>query len=70
MATYKTTDTAIYLSDEGRMVFIGEQFTTDNIPGSTWDPVDDEALAKCKAAFPDKYPADEAPARRGRGSAE
>ena len=69
MATYKTTDTAIYLSDEGRMVFVGEQFITDNIPGSTWEPVDDEALAKCKATFPDRYADDGAP-KRGRASAQ
>lgn len=67
MATYRTTDTAIYLSDEGRMVFVDQEFTTDNVPGSTWEPVDDEALAKCKVEFPDRY--GDAPARRGRAAA-
>lgn len=56
MATYRTTDQAVYLSDKGLMVFVGEEFTTDNVPGSTWEPVDDEALAKCRERFPDRYP--------------
>lgn len=66
MATYRTTDQAVYLCDKGLMVFVGEEFTTDTVPGSTWEPVDDDALAKCRERFPDKYPA----APRGRkGSA-
>lgn len=55
MATYRTTDQAVYLCDKGLMVFVGEEFTTDAYPGKTWEPVGADALAKCKEAFPDRY---------------
>lgn len=64
MATYRTTDRAVYLSDVGLMVYAGQDFTTDNAPGSTWEPLDDAAKAACKARFPDKYP--DEPVQRGR----
>jgi len=56
MATYRATDQAVYLCDKGLMVFVGQEFETDAVPGSTWEPVDDAAKAACKARFPDKYP--------------
>jgi len=64
MALYRTTDQAVYLSDRGLMVFVGETFETDNVPGSTWEPLDDAAKAACKAQFPAKYP--DEPVQRGR----
>jgi hypothetical protein len=64
MATYRTTDQAVYLSDVGLMVFVGQTFTTDAVPGSTWEPLDDAAKAACKARFPDKYP--DEPVQRGK----
>jgi len=68
MATYRTTDQAVYLCDKGLLVFVGEEFTTDAVPGSTWEPVDAEAIAKCKERFPDRYP--DEPARGRKKSAD
>ena len=56
MALYRTTDQAVYLSDKGLMVYVGQEFTTDAVPGSTWEPLDKDAIAKVKAKFPEKYP--------------
>jgi len=67
MPLYRTTDQAVYLSDVGRMVFVGEEFTTDNVPGSTWEPLDDEAKAACKKQFPARYP-DEPKGRKSAAS--
>jgi hypothetical protein len=44
MATYKAT-MDVYLSGEGRFINAGETFSSNCIPGSTWDPLDDDAKA-------------------------
>jgi hypothetical protein len=44
MATYKAT-MDVYLSGEGRFINAGNTFSSDCIPGSTWDPLDDDAKA-------------------------
>jgi len=69
MARYRATDIAVYLCDQGRMVFVGEEFSFDGPAGSTWEPIDDAAKAACKAAFPEKYP-DEAPAKGRKAPAD
>lgn len=44
MATYKAT-MDVYLSGEGRFINAGNTFSSDCIPGSTWEPLDDDAKA-------------------------
>lgn len=48
MATYKAT-MDVYLSGEGRFINAGNTFSSDCIPGSTWDPLDDDAKAAVAA---------------------
>jgi hypothetical protein len=62
MARYKS-EQPVYLSNEGRYIVAGEEFTADHVPGSTWQPLDDEAKAAIEAR--DKAKAD---ARPGAGA--
>lgn len=41
----------------GRLVEVGEEFSSDDVPGRNWEPLDDEA----KAAVADRFGAAEAP---------
>lgn len=67
MARYKS-DQPIYLSDEGRYVQPGEEFDAKHVPGSTWQPLDDEAKAAVEAR--DKAKADATPKRGRKPAAE
>jgi len=59
MARYKS-DQPVYLSDQGRYIMPGEEFTGDYVPGSTWEPLDDDAKAAIAARDKAK---DDAPAK-------
>lgn len=48
MATYKAT-MDVYLSGEGRFINAGETFSSNCIPGASWDPLDDDAKAAVAA---------------------
>ncbi|WP_062788566.1 hypothetical protein [Novosphingobium capsulatum] len=65
MARYQS-EQPVYLSNEGRYIVAGEEFTADHVPGSTWQPLDDEAKAAIEARDKAK---DDAPPRRGRKAA-
>jgi hypothetical protein len=62
MARYKS-DQPVYLSNEGRYIQPGEEFSGDHVPGSTWEPLDDDAKAAIAARDKAK---DDAPSKRGR----
>lgn len=57
MAHYRAT-VAVFLSNEGRLVPVGEEFTFDGPVGSTWEcldePAEEPAPAKRKARASDQ----------------
>lgn len=42
MAKYKS-DQPVYLSNEGRYIMAGEEFQSDHVPGTPWQPLDKAA---------------------------